>query len=57
MHVRSWRFESCGPVFGSLASIASVFCMCNRVSDREVLVIMSIVFHLCMPDAHKGLSV
>ena len=27
MHVRSCRSESCGPVFGSLASIASVFRM------------------------------
>ena len=54
MHVRSWRSESCGPVFGSLASIASVFRMCNRVSDGEVLMIVSIVFHLCVPVSHKG---
>jgi hypothetical protein len=54
MHARNWRSESCGPMFESIASIASVFRMCNRVLDGEVLVVVSIVFHLCVPAAHKG---
>jgi hypothetical protein len=29
IHVRNWRSEACGLMFGSLASIASVFRMCN----------------------------
>ena len=53
-HVRNWRSKSWGPMFGSLASIASVFRMCNRVSDGEELVIVSIVLYLCVPFAHKG---
>jgi hypothetical protein len=57
MHARSQRSDSCGPVFGSLVSIVSVFRMCNRVSYGELLVIMSIMFHLCVPAAHKGLIV
>ena len=54
IHVRNWRSEACGPMFGSLASIASVFRMCNRVSDGEVLVIVIIVLRFCVPVAHKG---
>ena len=54
MLVRSWRSEACGPVFGSLASIASVFRMYSRVLDGESLVIVSIVLHLCVPVALKG---
>ena len=53
MHIRNWRSEPCGPMFGSLASIASVFRMCSRVSDGEVLVIVSIVSHLCVSAVHK----
>ena len=41
-------------MFESLASIASLFRMCNRVSDGEALVVVSIVFHLYVPVAHKG---
>jgi hypothetical protein len=54
IHVRSWRSEACGPLFGSMASTASVFRMCNRVLDGESLVIVSIVLHSCVPVAHKG---
>ncbi len=54
IHVRNWRSESCCPMFGSLANIASVFRMCNRVSDGEELVSVSIVLHLCVPVTHKG---
>ena len=39
MLVRSWRSEAYRPLFGSLASIASVFRMCSRVLDGESLVI------------------
>ena len=54
MRVRSWRSEAYCPLFGSLASIASVFRMCSRVFDGESLVIVRIVLHLCAPVAHKG---
>ena len=54
MLVRSWMSEAYCPVFGSMASIASVFRMCSRVLDRESLVIVRIVLHLCVPVAHKG---
>ena len=54
MLVRSWRSEADCPLFGSLASIASVFRMCSRVLDGGNLVIVGIVLHLCVPVAHKG---
>jgi len=54
MLVRSWRSEACGPLFGSVARIASVFRICNRILVGESLVIVSIVLHLCVPVAHKG---
>ena len=53
MLVRSWRSEACCPLFGSLASIASVFRTCSIVLDGESLVIVRIVLHLCVPVAHK----
>ena len=52
--VRSWRSEACGPLFGSLASIASAFRMCNWILDGEILAIVSIVLCLRVPVAHKG---
>ena len=54
MHVRSWRFEAYCHVFGSLASIVSVFRMCSRVLAGESLVIVRSVLHLCVPVSHKG---
>ena len=54
MHVRSWRSEGYCPLFGSLASIASVILMCSRVLDRESLLIVRSVRHLCVPVAHKA---
>ena len=54
MHVRSWRSEAYYPLFGSLASIASVFRMCSRVLAGESLVIVRTVLHLCVPVSHKG---
>jgi len=54
MLVRSLRSEAYCPLFGSLASIASVFRMCSRVLDGESLVIVRIVLHLCVPVIHKG---
>ncbi len=56
MLVRSWRSEAYYPLFGSLASIASMFRMCSRVLDGESLVIVRIVLHLCVPVAHKGVT-
>jgi hypothetical protein len=53
MLVRSWRSEARCPLFGSLASIASVFRMCTRVLDGESLVIVRIVLYLCVPVALK----
>jgi hypothetical protein len=54
MLVRSWRSEACGPMFGSLANITSVFRICNKILDVEILVIVSIVFHLRVLVAHRG---
>ncbi len=54
MLVRSWRYEAYCPLFGSLASIVSVFRMCSIVLDGESLVIVRIVLHLCVLVAHKG---
>ena len=54
MLVRSWRSEACGPLIGSLASIASVFRMCNCIFDGDNLMIVSIVLHLRVPVAHNG---
>jgi hypothetical protein len=57
MLVRSWRSEAYCPLFGSLTSIAYVFRICSRVLYGESLVIVRIVLYLCVPVAHKGLSV
>ncbi len=54
MLVRSWRSDAEGPLFGSLASIASVFRMCSWVLVGGDSVIVRIVLHLCVPVAHKG---
>ena len=54
MLVRSCRSEAYCSLFGSLASIASVFRMCSRLLDGESLVIVRIGLHLCVPVAHKG---
>ena len=53
MLVRSWRSEAYCPLFGSLASITSVFRMCSRVLGGESLVIVRIVLHLRVPVARK----
>ena len=57
MLVRSWRSDAYCPLFRSMASIASVFRMCSIVLDGASLVVVRIVLHLCVPVAHKGLSV
>ena len=53
-HVRSYRSEAYCLLFGSLASIASVFRMCSRVLDGESLVIVRNSLHLFVQVAHKG---
>ena len=52
--VLNWRSEACCLLFGSLASIASVFLMCSRVLDGESLLIVRSLLHLCVPVAHRG---
>ncbi len=54
MLVRSWRSDAYCPLFGSLASIASVFRMWSSVLGEDNFVVVRIVLHLWVPVAHRG---
>jgi hypothetical protein len=54
MLVRSWRSDAYCPLFGSLASIASVFRMGSCVLVEGNFVVVRIVLHLWVPVAHRG---